>query len=35
MREELIKRIIALSDEQFEQLLELLQQEEVHQQTPA
>lgn len=30
MREDIIERILALSDEQFERLLELLQKEDVH-----
>lgn len=30
MRDEIIERILALSDEQFERLLELLQKEDVH-----
>lgn len=34
MRDDIIERILALSDEQFELLLELLQNEDVHQ-TPA
>ena len=30
MRDEIIERILALSDEQFERLLELLQKEDAH-----
>ena len=30
MRDEIIERILALSDEQFERLFELLQKEDVH-----
>lgn len=35
MREEIIKRILALSDEQLERLIELLQQEEARQKSTA